>query len=176
MPISIQCSSRLGNKATEHNKQIKTLPENSLRIQEKVLKTGRNVYRGFNIFKGTKSGQTIAKRNKSLCLLRTAEHHGTYLRPSVCISCKPNSTVLHTITDGQVDGWNRATKAQFSRQQAIILKKLEVIIVYRSAFVTYGNEIELKRVQFPGRDGDLNRVSNLSFFFLIRVSIYQFLS
>lgn len=115
-------SSRLGNKATEHNKQIKTLPENSLRIQEKVLKTGRNVYRGFNIFKGTKSAQTIEKRNKSLCLLRTAEHHGTYLRPSVCMSCKPNSTVLHTITDGQVDGWNRATKAQFSRQQAIILK------------------------------------------------------
>ena len=92
------------------------------------------------------------------------------------MSCKPNSTVLHTITDGQVDGWNRASKAQFSRQQAIILKKLEVIIVYRSAFVTYGNEIELKRVQFPGRDGVLNRVSNLLFFVLIRVSIYQFLS
>lgn len=101
---SLQCSSRLGNTATEHNKQIKTLPENSLRIQEKVLKTGRNVYRGFNIFKGTKSTQTSEKRNKSLCLLRTAEHHGTYRPLSVCMSCKPKSTILHTITDGQMSG------------------------------------------------------------------------
>ena len=29
---------------------------------------------------------------------------------------------------------------------------LEVIIDYGSAFVTYGNEMESKRVQFPGRD------------------------
>ena len=29
---------------------------------------------------------------------------------------------------------------------------LEVIIDYGSAFVTYGNEIESKGVQFPGRD------------------------
>ena len=30
--------------------------------------------------------------------------------------------------------------------------KLEVIIDYGSAFVTNGNEIESKGVQFPGRD------------------------
>ena len=30
--------------------------------------------------------------------------------------------------------------------------ELEVIIDYGSAFVTYGNEIESKGVQFPGRD------------------------
>ena len=30
---------------------------------------------------------------------------------------------------------------------------LEVIIDYGSAFVTYGNEIESKGVQFPGRSG-----------------------
>ena len=30
--------------------------------------------------------------------------------------------------------------------------ELEVIIDYGSAFVTYGNEIEWKGVQFPGRD------------------------
>ena len=30
--------------------------------------------------------------------------------------------------------------------------KLEVIIAYGSAFVIYGNEIESKGVQFPGRD------------------------
>lgn len=41
---------------------------------------------------------------------------GLTFRLSVCMSCKPNSTVLNTITDGQVDGWNTATKAEFSRQ------------------------------------------------------------
>ena len=30
---------------------------------------------------------------------------------------------------------------------------LEVIIDYGSAFVTFGNEIESKGVQFPGQDG-----------------------
>ena len=30
--------------------------------------------------------------------------------------------------------------------------KLELIMNYRSSFVTYGNEIESKGIQFPGRD------------------------
>ena len=38
-----------------------------------------------------------------------------------------------------------------STQQLLCLI-LEVIIDYGSAFVTYGNEIESKGVQFPGRD------------------------
>ena len=46
----------------------------------------------------------VQKRNKSLCLLQTAVHHGTYLPLLVCMSCKPNSTVVHTITDGQMGG------------------------------------------------------------------------
>ena len=37
---------------------------------------------------------------------------------------------------------------------------LEVIIDYVSAFVTYGNKIESKGVQFPGRDA-LDKISRV---------------
>ena len=40
---------------------------------------------------------------------------------------------------------------------------LEVIIDYGSAFVTYGNEIESKGVQFPGRDAPA-KISGTSLF------------
>ena len=46
---------------------------------------------------------------------------------------------------------------------------LEVMILYPSAFVTYGNKIESKGVQFHGRDA-LDRINRGSWFAVVRDS------
>ena len=46
----------------------------------------------------------------------------------------------------------RITGVESNAYWFLFVYMLEVIIDYRSAFVTYRNEIESKGVQFPGRD------------------------
>ena len=49
-------------------------------------------------------------------------------------------------------GGTRPPKLNLVDNRRLFKKKLEVLIDYGSAFVTYGNEIESKGVQFPDLD------------------------